>query len=128
METRAASGALRRHTGEWSAPDTTDAARRSLADYADGLVAAENADNPVQEAARDQASGRASRAIPLEPPIAVSEGAKGTGKTLAARFFVAQGRWDRVVEQLVGRTGAVLPYSYRSAPRWIEREIPGRGR
>ncbi|WP_460150796.1 hypothetical protein [Pseudomonas sp. S3_A03] len=37
----------------------------------------------------------------------MSEGAKGTGKTLAARYFISQGHWDTAVNELVHKTGAV---------------------
>ncbi|MBZ9958465.1 MULTISPECIES: KGGVGR-motif variant AAA ATPase [unclassified Mesorhizobium] len=36
-----------------------------------------------------------------QTPIVVSEGAKGTGKTLTARYFVGKGTWRKAMEQLV---------------------------
>ena len=87
--------------------DTADAGRERLADYADNLVAAENADSPVQRPLVTKPLAALAERFLSEVPIAVSEGAKGTGKTLAARFFVAQESWDQVVRELVNRSGAV---------------------
>ena len=89
------------------APDTTETRRRSLANYADDLIAAENSSSPVQRPLVTKPLAALAERFLSEVPIAVSEGAKGTGKTLAARFFVAQKRWDRVVEQFLDRSGAV---------------------
>ena len=82
-------------------------ARQLLAAYADGLIAAENTEIPVQRPLVTKPLAALAERFLSEVPIAVSEGGKGTGKTLAARFFVAQAKWDVVVEKLVGRAGAV---------------------
>ncbi len=84
-----------------------DAGRRSLFGYADSLISAENTDSPIQRPLVTKPLAALAERFLSEVPIAVSEGVKGTGKTLAARFFIAQGTWDRVVSELVGRNGAI---------------------
>ncbi|MBN3723934.1 MinD/ParA family ATP-binding protein [Burkholderia sp. Ac-20379] len=84
-----------------------EAARRELAVYADQLIAAENAVGQVPKPLVTQSLAALTQRFQSEVPIAVSEGAKGTGKTLAARFFIAQGQWDKAVFELSGRQGAI---------------------
>jgi len=85
----------------------TNAGRHSLFAYADSLTSAENPDSPIQRPLVTKPLAALAERFLSEVPIAVSEGAKGTGKTLAARFFIAQRTWDRVVGELVGRTSAI---------------------
>lgn len=81
--------------------------RKELKKFAEELISAENAagqvPKPLVTAPLASLAGR----FQSEVPIAVSEGAKGTGKTLAARYFVAQNNWRTVVHELVGRSDAV---------------------
>jgi len=90
-------------------PDTvqTNAGRRMLFAYAESLIAAENADSPIQRPLVTKPIAALAERFLSEVPIALCEGAKGTGKTLAARFFIAEKTWDRVVSGLIGRDGAV---------------------
>jgi MinD-like ATPase involved in chromosome partitioning or flagellar assembly len=82
-------------------------ARQELAIYADQLIAAENAEGNVPKPLVTRPLAAFADRFQSEVPIAVSEGAKGTGKTLAARFFIGQGRWDKAVAELVGRKNAI---------------------
>ena len=69
-------------------PDV-DGARRKLENFASNLVEAENADKPVN----DPLITRPMRALAMETtqvPVVVIEGAKGTGKTLTARFLISR--------------------------------------
>ncbi len=86
--------------------DATATARRKLTDYANTLIAAENAGRPVHQPLVTKPLAALAERFISEVPIAVSEGAKGTGKTLAARYFLAQRTWDEVVSRLVQRAGA----------------------
>jgi hypothetical protein len=81
--------------------------RARLAEFADKLVSAENIEGTVDKPLVTRPLAALTQRFQSEPPIAVSEGAKGTGKTLAARYFVAQKNWERVVQELVNREGAV---------------------
>lgn len=81
-------------------------ARQSLASYAEQLVAAENIAGQVPKPLVTQPLAALAQRFQSEVPIAISEGAKGTGKTLATRFLVAQELWSSAVTSLIGRTGA----------------------
>lgn len=81
--------------------------RRALAAFANQLIAAENAQGNVPKPLVTQALAALASRFQSEVPIAVSEGAKGTGKTLAARYFLSRRHWDKAVEELVGKQGAV---------------------
>ncbi|PQV44259.1 cellulose biosynthesis protein BcsQ [Paraburkholderia sp. BL21I4N1] len=89
------------------APPIHDTSRQELAVYSEQLIAAENAEGQVPKPLVTQSLAALAQRFQSEVPIAVSEGAKGTGKTLAARFFIAQGQWDKAVAELLGRTGAI---------------------
>lgn len=97
-----------------SAPTTTDnkqalpstAAREQLSTFARQLIAAENAEGKVPKPLVTQPLAALAQRFQSEVPIAVSEGAKGTGKTLAARFLVSQGNWGKAVTELIGINGA----------------------
>ncbi|CRM83705.1 Septum formation inhibitor-activating ATPase [Pseudomonas sp. 22 E 5] len=82
-------------------------ARRLLSTFANQLIAAENAEGRVPKPLVTQSLAALAQRFQSEVPIAVSEGAKGTGKTLAARYFISQGHWDTAVNELVHKTGAV---------------------
>lgn len=106
IETELLSGGAAQAPPASPMPDN-DEGRRRLAAYADSMIAAENTEAPVQKPLVTKPLAALAERFLSEVPIAVSEGAKGTGKTLAARFFVAQVTWDRVVSKLVGRNGAI---------------------
>ena len=82
--------------------------RRKLANFANSLIAAENASEPVEKPLVTPPLAALAEGFRSEVPIVVSEGAKGTGKTLIARFLVAQERWDKAVEAL-GRGDTAVP-------------------
>ena len=85
-----------------------DAQRRAaLAAFAEQLIAAENAEGKVPKPLVTQPLAALASRFQSEVPIAVSEGAKGTGKTLAARYFISQSGWDKAVFALIGKDGAV---------------------
>ena len=106
IETELLSGSAAEVTLATAKPNS-DEGRRRLAAHADSLIAAENTEAPIKRPLVTKPLAALAERFLSEVPIAVSEGAKGTGKTLAARFFIAQVTWDRVVSKLVGRTGAV---------------------
>lgn len=81
-----------------------------LRKFAEQLIAAENADGiPPRPLVTQPLNALASR-YKSEVPIAISEGAKGTGKTLAARFIVSKGNWNAVVGDLIGERDAVAAW------------------
>jgi MinD-like ATPase involved in chromosome partitioning or flagellar assembly len=90
-----------------AATPSSDNSRHELALYANQLIAAENAEGRVPKPLVTASLAALAQRFQSEVPIAVSEGVKGTGKTLAARYFIAQGQWDKAVAELVGRSGAV---------------------
>lgn len=79
-----------------------------LRDYADKLIAAENIDSAVPRPLVTKPLANLARRFQSEAPIAISEGAKGTGKTMAARYFVSRGNWSAAVKDLVGADGAIV--------------------
>ncbi|MBB6310327.1 KGGVGR-motif variant AAA ATPase [Xanthobacter tagetidis] len=81
--------------------------RRALAAFANRLIAAENVQGQVPRPLVTQPLGALASRYKSEVPIAIAEGAKGTGKTLAARFIVSKKEWSAVVEDLVGESDAV---------------------
>ncbi|SFX01428.1 KGGVGR-motif variant AAA ATPase [Pseudomonas sp. NFACC36] len=85
-------------------PETS---RRLLSTFSNQLIAAENAQGDVPKPLVTQSLAALAQRFQSEVPIAVSEGAKGTGKTLAARYFISQRYWNKAVEELVNKTGAV---------------------
>ncbi len=112
-------------------PSSLPAARAKLAEYAELLVAAETAKNPVPAPLvtaplRHMAVESLSRT-----PILISEGTKGTGKTLMARFLVSQRNWRNAVQVLSGRTpvydAAIIPvYCSTQAGGNLLDEVTGR--
>jgi MinD-like ATPase involved in chromosome partitioning or flagellar assembly len=100
--------------------------RDQLATYATKLIAAENAEGKVPKPLVTQPLAALAQRFQSEVPIAVSEGAKGTGKTLAARFLTSQGLWSQAVSELIGVEGAIpailVPVcaSIQSSPRFQE--------
>ena len=100
-------------TTAFEVPTNIGIARNKLARFASLRVAAELAEDPNQiplitAPLRQMAVESLSRL-----PILISEGTKGTGKTLMARFLIAQGNWRKVVIALSGRTStydsAIVP-------------------
>ncbi|WP_322429168.1 KGGVGR-motif variant AAA ATPase [Janthinobacterium sp. GMG1] len=84
--------------------------RDQLAKYASQLIAAENAQGKVPKPLVTQPLAAMAQRFQSEVPIAVSEGAKGTGKTLAARYLISQSVWSSAVNSLIGAQGAVPAY------------------
>jgi MinD-like ATPase involved in chromosome partitioning or flagellar assembly len=75
--------------------------RRRLAEFTSRFIAAETADKPV-ETPLVTGPMRALAMESVQPPIIVCEGAKGTGKTLTARFLVSKQNWETVVSNITG--------------------------
>ncbi|WP_273430605.1 KGGVGR-motif variant AAA ATPase [Chitinibacter tainanensis] len=82
-------------------------ARAQLKKYADQLIAAENTEGQVPKPLVTAPLLALTQRFQSEVPIAVIEGAKGTGKTLAARYFVAQKNWSSAVSGLIDLSNAV---------------------
>lgn len=80
--------------------------RGLLATFANNLISAENIKGAVGKPLVTRPLAALTQRFQSEAPIAISEGAKGTGKTLAARYFIAQRTWQAVVSELVGKRGA----------------------
>lgn len=81
-----------------------DVLLRKLAEFASKLVAAETADQPVS----DPLVTRPIRALAMETielPVVVVEGAKGTGKTLTARYMISR----RTLGSLAEGAGVTAP-------------------
>lgn len=96
---------------ESSAPSTpapaAAGAREALEVFANQLIAAENVRGQVPRPLVTQPLSALTSRYKSEVPIAITEGAKGTGKTLAARFIVSKKEWQSVVEDLVGEGDAI---------------------
>ena len=86
---------------------TTGDRRQALSAFAGQLIAAENAQGTVPRPLVTQPLSALASRYKSEVPIAIAEGAKGTGKTLAARFIVSKGEWSTVVSDLVGGDSTV---------------------
>ncbi|MGO6818694.1 ParA family protein [Rhizobium leguminosarum] len=84
--------------------------RERLAKFADSLISAENIKGVVSKPLVTTPLAALAQRFQSEVPIAVSEGAKGTGKTLAARYFIDQGDWEKIVSELVDRKGATSAF------------------
>lgn len=87
--------------------------RKALSAFANLLIAAENVQGNVPRPLVTQPLAALASRYKSEVPIAIAEGAKGTGKTLAARYIISKGEWSIVVNDLVGGedsvTANVLP-------------------
>lgn len=94
------------HEEETPSPAETDP-RLALSTFANQLIAAENIQGIVPRPLVTQPLKALASRYKSEVPIAVAEGAKGTGKTLAARFIVSKGKWSHVAADLVGDDTAV---------------------
>lgn len=81
--------------------------RRALESFANQLIAAENVQGKVPRPLVTQPLGALASRYKSEAPIAIAEGAKGTGKTLAARFIVSKRDWRAVVDDLIGENDAI---------------------
>jgi MinD-like ATPase involved in chromosome partitioning or flagellar assembly len=90
-----------------SARGSSSSGRTRLRDFAGRLVAAETADHPVETPLVTRPMLALAKTFAGQLPIVISEGAKGTGKTLTARFLVAKGSWRAVVSQIAMGTDAV---------------------
>jgi cellulose biosynthesis protein BcsQ len=82
--------------------------RRLLSNYASRLVAAETADAPVENPLVT-APLRALAMESAQVPVVIIEGAKGTGKTLTARYVISRGNLSSL------STGVGLPASKTEA-------------
>lgn len=78
-----------------------DAQAKRLKAFADRLIAAEVAAEPVDTPLVTGALRSLAEQFTAHLPIVVAEGAKGTGKTLTARFLVARKHWSEAVTALV---------------------------
>lgn len=81
--------------------------RQALSAFANQLIAAENVQGAVPRPLVTQPLRALASRYKSEVPIAIAEGAKGTGKTLAARFIVSKGNWREVAADLVGGDNAI---------------------
>ncbi|MDZ5650344.1 KGGVGR-motif variant AAA ATPase [Nitrospirillum sp. BR 11828] len=81
--------------------------RHALGAFANQLIAAENVQGKVPRPLVTQPLGALASRYKSEVPIAIAEGAKGTGKTLAARFIVSKKEWSAVVADLIGEHDAI---------------------
>jgi MinD-like ATPase involved in chromosome partitioning or flagellar assembly len=91
------------------APAASDG-RRALEGFANQLIAAENVKGEVPRPLVTQPLSALALRYRSEVPIAIAEGAKGTGKTLAARFIVSKRDWSAVVKDLSDESDAVAAY------------------
>ena len=85
-----------KHLEKAESPDQ-DARRKKLSEFATQFVAAETADYAVETPMVTGPLLALSKQFTSQLPIIVSEGAKGTGKTLTARFLLKKGSWGNVV-------------------------------
>ena len=88
---------------------TLDRDRRCglLSEFASNLVAAELAAAPVETPLITGPLRALAEQFTSQLPVVVAEGAKGTGKTLTARFLGGRGSWSSVVEALSGNQKAI---------------------
>lgn len=70
-------------------------AQRKLQRFANHLIAAESIQGSVPKPLVINALASLVRRFQSDVPIAICEGAKGTGKTMAARYFISQVNWQR---------------------------------
>ncbi|CAO4136666.1 KGGVGR-motif variant AAA ATPase [Methylorubrum extorquens] len=90
------------------APELTPGKRRqALETFANQLIAAENVQGKVPRPLVTQPLAALASRYKSEVPIAIAEGAKGTGKTLAARYFVSHRDWNVIVKDLIGANDAI---------------------
>lgn len=82
-------------------------ARTLLGEFADQLIAAENIQGEVPRPLVTQSLSALASRYRSEAPIAIAEGAKGAGKTLAARYIVSKKTWNTVVRSLVNEDSTV---------------------
>lgn len=82
------------------APPDRDTRCRQLAEYAEKLIAAEVTSQPIEAPLVTRPLRALAEQFVAQLPIVVSEGAKGTGKTLTARFLVARESWSSAVAAL----------------------------
>jgi hypothetical protein len=81
--------------------------RKMLEAFANQLIAAENIHGQVPRPLVTQPLSALASRYKSEVPIAIVEGAKGTGKTLAARFIASKKEWSAVVKDLVDESDAI---------------------
>ena len=83
-----------------SVQESPSARRNRLREFAGQLVAAETADEPIETPLVTRPMLALAERFSRQLPIVISEGAKGTGKTLTARFLVAKASWRAAVSQI----------------------------
>ena len=86
---------------------TGEVARERLKKLAEELISAENAEGQVPKPLVTMPLSSLAGRFLSEVPVAVIEGAKGTGKTLAARYFISQRSWRNIVREFVEKDDAV---------------------
>ncbi len=90
------------------APEPTPGTRRkALEVFANQLIAAENVQGIIPRPLVTHPLRALASRYKSEAPIAIAEGAKGTGKTLAARYIVSKGNWSAAVCDLIGADDAI---------------------
>lgn len=105
--------------------------RRKLAAFAERLVAAETSDNAIENPLITYPLEMLATQFQSQLPIVVAEGAKGTGKTLSARFLVNKQTWQNAAAALSQSTpladGEIVPVfgSIQSSERY-QAEITAR--
>ncbi|WP_156655617.1 KGGVGR-motif variant AAA ATPase [Methylobacterium platani] len=101
----------RKDTTPIASPESSPSNRRQLLEsFANQLIAAENVQGKVPRPLVTQPLSALSSRYKSEVPIAIAEGAKGTGKTLAARYIVSKYNWNLVVQDLIGARDAVAAH------------------
>ncbi len=102
----------------------TEDRRHKLAAFAERLVAAETADDAVANPLITHPLHMLATQFQSQLPIIVAEGAKGTGKTLSARFLVNKQTWKHAASALSSSTplidGEIIPVfgSIQSSERY----------
>lgn len=81
--------------------------RHALEAFANQLIAAENVQGTVPRPLVTQPLRALASRYKSEVPVAIAEGAKGTGKTLAARYIISKDSWNSVVSDLIGVAHAI---------------------
>jgi cellulose biosynthesis protein BcsQ len=81
--------------------------RERLHQFTGRFVAAETANEPIETPLVTRPMLALAKTFSGQLPIVVSEGAKGTGKTLTARFLVGKATWQAVVSEITGDTAGI---------------------
>ena len=99
------SSLLSHEVGQSSQSEHDDRCWR-LSRFAGRMVAAEVSEEPVSSPLITGPLRALAEQFTTQLPIVVSEGAKGTGKTLTARFLIAQESWSQAVHFLSGKAAS----------------------